>query len=155
MCNLCWQEQELYFFHELSPGSCFFLPRGAYIYNTLVDFIRSEYRKRGFQEVVSPNVFNAKLWQTSGHWAHYAVSFRYVLLLWKNNVGKFMCLIINLINLPIGYNANSIQNFLSKSRMWSVWYMGHSDTQINVNCSLCICHKHIDLFFGILDFWSS
>jgi len=66
------KEQELYFFHELSPGSCFFLPRGAYIYNTLVDFIRCEYRKRGFQEVVSPNVFNAKLWQTSGHWAHYA-----------------------------------------------------------------------------------
>ncbi|KAJ9586255.1 hypothetical protein L9F63_020117 [Diploptera punctata] len=66
------REQELFFFHELSPGSCFFLPRGAYIYNTLVDFIKSEYRKRGFQEVVSPNIFNSKLWQTSGHWAHYA-----------------------------------------------------------------------------------
>lgn len=73
----CLQEQELFFFHELSPGSCFFLPRGAYIYNTLVDFIKSEYRKRGFQEVVTPNIFNSKLWQTSGHWAHYAVSFRY------------------------------------------------------------------------------
>lgn len=34
------QEQELFFFHKLSPGSCFFLPRGAHIYNTLVDFIR-------------------------------------------------------------------------------------------------------------------
>jgi threonyl-tRNA synthetase len=34
------REQELFFFHELSPGSCFFLPRGAYIYNTLVEFIR-------------------------------------------------------------------------------------------------------------------
>ncbi|XP_069681681.1 threonine--tRNA ligase 1, cytoplasmic isoform X2 [Periplaneta americana] len=66
------KEQELFFFHELSPGSCFFLPRGAFIYNALIDFIKSEYRKRGFQEVVSPNVYNAKLWQTSGHWAHYA-----------------------------------------------------------------------------------
>uniref|UniRef100_A0A8D9EQA3 threonine--tRNA ligase n=1 Tax=Cacopsylla melanoneura TaxID=428564 RepID=A0A8D9EQA3_9HEMI len=65
------REQELFFFHELSPGSCFFQPKGAYIYNTLVDFIKSEYRKRGFQEVVSPNVYNVKLWQTSGHWAHY------------------------------------------------------------------------------------
>ncbi|KAI5743826.1 hypothetical protein M8J77_022616 [Diaphorina citri] len=66
------REQELFFFHELSPGSCFFQPKGAFIYNTLVEFIRSEYRKRGFQEVVSPNVYNVKLWQTSGHWAHYS-----------------------------------------------------------------------------------
>ncbi|KAJ8958632.1 hypothetical protein NQ318_016357 [Aromia moschata] len=66
------KEQELFFFHELSPGSCFFQPRGAHIYNTLIDFIRKQYRKRGFQEVVSPNIFNVKLWQTSGHWAHYA-----------------------------------------------------------------------------------
>ena len=37
---LYFQEQELFFFHELSPGSCFFLPKGAYIYNALVDFIK-------------------------------------------------------------------------------------------------------------------
>ncbi|XP_013783023.1 threonine--tRNA ligase, cytoplasmic-like isoform X2 [Limulus polyphemus] len=66
------REQELYFFHELSPGSCFFQPRGAHIYNTLLDFIRSEYKKRGFQEVISPNIFNSKLWETSGHWQHYS-----------------------------------------------------------------------------------
>jgi len=66
------QEQELFFFHELSPGSCFFLPNGAHIYNTLVKFIRAEYQKRGFQEVVSPNIFSTKLWETSGHWQHYA-----------------------------------------------------------------------------------
>ncbi|CAL7938832.1 unnamed protein product [Xylocopa violacea] len=66
------KEQELFFFHELSPGSCFFQPRGAHIYNTLIEFIRSEYRKRGFQEVVTPNIYNSKLWQTSGHWMHYA-----------------------------------------------------------------------------------
>ncbi|XP_071476085.1 threonine--tRNA ligase 1, cytoplasmic-like isoform X1 [Diadema antillarum] len=66
------REQELFFFHELSPGSCFFQPKGAHIYNTLIDFIRSEYKKRGFQEVVSPNIYNSKLWMTSGHWQHYA-----------------------------------------------------------------------------------
>ncbi|XP_015418091.1 PREDICTED: threonine--tRNA ligase, cytoplasmic [Myotis davidii] len=66
------QDQELYFFHELSPGSCFFLPKGAYIYNTLIEFLRSEYRKRGFQEVVTPNIFNSRLWMTSGHWEHYS-----------------------------------------------------------------------------------
>ncbi|XP_051278905.1 threonine--tRNA ligase 1, cytoplasmic [Dicentrarchus labrax] len=66
------REQDLFFFHDLSPGSCFFLPKGAYLYNTLIEFIRSEYRKRGFQEVVTPNIYNSKLWQTSGHWQHYS-----------------------------------------------------------------------------------
>ena len=37
-----------------------------------MEFIREEYWKRDFQEVVSPNIYNAKLWQTSGHWQHYA-----------------------------------------------------------------------------------
>ncbi len=68
------REHELFFFHELSPGSCFFMPKGAHIYNTLVKFIREEYRKRGYQEVISPNIFNSKLWIISGHWSHYAVS---------------------------------------------------------------------------------
>ena len=42
-------QQKLFFFNELSPGSCFFTPRGAYIYNELMAYIRAEYRKRGFQ----------------------------------------------------------------------------------------------------------
>ena len=65
------RDQELFFFHDLSPGSCFFLPHGARIYNTLVDFIKAEYRKRGFSEVVTPNIYNVKLWETSGHWMNY------------------------------------------------------------------------------------
>nr|XP_019582175.1 PREDICTED: probable threonine--tRNA ligase 2, cytoplasmic isoform X1 [Rhinolophus sinicus] len=66
------KDQELYFFHDLSPGSCFFLPRGAFIYNTLMDFIREEYHRRNFMEVLSPNVYNSKLWEASGHWQHYS-----------------------------------------------------------------------------------
>ncbi|KAJ1872803.1 threonyl-tRNA synthetase [Coemansia sp. RSA 990] len=65
------REQELFFFHELSPGSAFFLPHGARIYNTLMDFIRGKYWERGFQEVVSPNMYNIKLWEQSGHWQNY------------------------------------------------------------------------------------
>uniref|UniRef100_A0A8C5QVU2 Threonine--tRNA ligase, mitochondrial n=1 Tax=Leptobrachium leishanense TaxID=445787 RepID=A0A8C5QVU2_9ANUR len=64
-------EQSLFFFHDLSPGSCFFLPRGAHIYNVLIDFIKGEYRKRGFTEVITPNLYNDKLWEKSGHWEHY------------------------------------------------------------------------------------
>ena len=66
------RSQGLFFFHELSPGACFFTPRGAHVYNTLIDLLRGEYRRRGFQEVITPNVYNARLWKTSGHWEHYA-----------------------------------------------------------------------------------
>ncbi|VDO24679.1 unnamed protein product [Haemonchus placei] len=66
------RDQELYFFNPLSPGSAFWYPKGAHIYNTLVNFIRKEYRKRGFTEVITPNMFNSKLWETSGHWQHYS-----------------------------------------------------------------------------------
>jgi threonyl-tRNA synthetase len=47
--------QELFFFHPLSPGSAFWYPKGAHIYNKLVDFIKKEYRKRGFKEVYDDN----------------------------------------------------------------------------------------------------
>ncbi|KAJ3394886.1 threonyl-tRNA synthetase [Entophlyctis sp. JEL0112] len=64
-------EQELFFFHDLSPGTAFWQPNGAVIYNNLLDLQREEYRKRGFKEVISPNMYNSKLWETSGHWQHY------------------------------------------------------------------------------------
>lgn len=34
------KDQELFFFNDLSPGSCFFLPHGTRIYNTLVELMR-------------------------------------------------------------------------------------------------------------------
>ena len=46
-------------------------PDGTYIYNKLIDMIREQYRVRGFQEVISPNLFNLKLWKTSGHYVNY------------------------------------------------------------------------------------
>ena len=34
------QEQELFFFNDLSPGSAFWLPHGTRIYNTLLEMLR-------------------------------------------------------------------------------------------------------------------
>ncbi|KAI8367429.1 hypothetical protein EDC96DRAFT_506811 [Choanephora cucurbitarum] len=61
------KEQELFFFHELSPGSAFMLPHGARVYNALMGLIKDEYQQRGFTEVITPNMFNLKLWNQSGH----------------------------------------------------------------------------------------
>jgi threonyl-tRNA synthetase len=65
------QDQELFFFHPLSPGSAMWLPHGARIYNTLLAFIKEEYWSRGYNEVISPNMYNSDLWKISGHWNYY------------------------------------------------------------------------------------
>ena len=63
--------QDLIAFHHLSPGSAFFLPAGARIYNTLIAYIRSLYWRHEFEEVVTPNLYAMQLWEKSGHAAHY------------------------------------------------------------------------------------
>ncbi len=65
------KELELFMFDDLSPGSPFFLPKGTTLYNELLKFMREEYMKRGYKEVITPQIFNKKLWETSGHWEHF------------------------------------------------------------------------------------
>jgi len=65
-------KQELFFFHaSVSPGSCFWQPMGARLYNTLVEFMRREYHIRNFQEVITPNIYSEHLFKTSGHYQNY------------------------------------------------------------------------------------
>jgi len=52
----------------VAPGSAFFYPKGTKIYNKLMDMIREQYRVRGYDEVLTPNVYNLKLWKQSGHY---------------------------------------------------------------------------------------
>lgn len=61
----------MFHFDAASPGSAFFLPKGAHVYNKLIELMRREYRVRGFKEVVTPNLYKESLYKTSGHWDHY------------------------------------------------------------------------------------
>lgn len=65
------KELGLVMFHDLAPGMPFFTPKGTTIYNELAGFIRELYLKYGYQEVITPQVFDAELFKTSGHYAHY------------------------------------------------------------------------------------
>jgi threonyl-tRNA synthetase len=65
------KELELFMFHEYAPAMPFFLPRGAGIYNRLVDYIRGLYVDYGYEEVITPQFFDKKLYETSGHLANY------------------------------------------------------------------------------------
>jgi threonyl-tRNA synthetase len=61
------KELELFMFHEWSPGMPFLLPRGAGVYNRLVDYLRGLYIEHGYEEVITPQVFDKRLFETSGH----------------------------------------------------------------------------------------
>lgn len=43
-------------------------------FEILTSALQAEYHKRGFTEVVTPNMFNKVLWETSGHWQNYKES---------------------------------------------------------------------------------
>jgi threonyl-tRNA synthetase len=65
------RELGLFSFHAESPASPFFHPRGALVYNLLIDHVRDLYRRYGYQEVLTPQIFDASLWKRSGHYDHY------------------------------------------------------------------------------------
>jgi len=65
------KELELFVFHPWAPASPFFLPKGAALYNGLIEMLRSEYRRRGYEEVVTPQIFDVELFKASGHLANY------------------------------------------------------------------------------------
>ncbi len=65
------QELDLFSFNPHAPASPFFHPRGAVVYNGLVDYIREKHREGGYGEVITPQILDVELWHTSGHWANY------------------------------------------------------------------------------------
>ncbi len=65
------RELGLFMFSELSPGSPFWQPAGAHLWNELTDLWRSENAARGYTEVRTPILYDAELWKQSGHWHVY------------------------------------------------------------------------------------
>jgi threonyl-tRNA synthetase len=66
------RELDLFMFDEVAPAMPFFLPKGAYVYNTLIGFIRGLYERYGYEEVITPLLYAPKLFETSGHLENYA-----------------------------------------------------------------------------------
>lgn len=62
----------LFFFDPIAPASPFFLPKGTHIINSLIDYVRELYNRYGYQEVITPQIFNTELWKRSGHLDAYA-----------------------------------------------------------------------------------
>ena len=65
------KELDLVMWNEIAPAMPFFLPKGAYVYNRLIDTMRSLYVRYGYEEVVTPLAYDPKLFRQSGHLGHY------------------------------------------------------------------------------------
>ena len=68
----------LFFFDPIAPASPFFLPKGAQVMNSLIDYVKELYVKYGYQEVMTPQIFNTELWKRSGHLDAYSDNMYFV-----------------------------------------------------------------------------
>ena len=64
-------ELGLFHFDPIAPASPFFTGRGALVYNLLQTYVRGLYRRYGYEEVITPQIFDMELFKQSGHYDHY------------------------------------------------------------------------------------
>ncbi len=65
-------ELELFMFSEkVGPGLPIWLPKGTRLRERLMNFLKTEQEKRGYQLVITPHIGQKQLYVTSGHWEMY------------------------------------------------------------------------------------
>ncbi len=65
------KELGLVYFSHFAPAMPIFLPKGAVIYNELLDFVRGFYRRDGYSELITPLLWDIELFKISGHYENY------------------------------------------------------------------------------------
>ncbi len=75
------QELGLFFNHEISPGTVFWLPRGMVIFRELEKYIRQITEEAGYQETSTPIMVKSQLFKDSGHWTKFGEHNMYNLIL--------------------------------------------------------------------------
>jgi threonyl-tRNA synthetase len=61
----------LFMLRKEAPGMPFWLPNGTTLLRTIETEVREQLRKRGYQEIATPQVLDEGLWHRSGHWDNY------------------------------------------------------------------------------------
>lgn len=62
---------DLFSLKEEAPGMPFIHPKGMYVWNSLIDFIRDKLSNNGYIEIKTPSMMTKSLWEISGHWKNY------------------------------------------------------------------------------------
>lgn len=65
------KELDLFSFDPAAPGSPFFHPKGAVVYNRLTSYVRELYECFNYQEIITPQILDVALWKKSGHYDNY------------------------------------------------------------------------------------
>jgi threonyl-tRNA synthetase len=61
----------LFMLRDEAPGMPFWLPNGTTLLRIIETQVREQLRKRGYQEIATPQVLDEQLWHRSGHWDNY------------------------------------------------------------------------------------
>jgi threonyl-tRNA synthetase len=61
----------LFMLRKEAPGMPFWLPNGTTLLRSIETEVRDQLRKRGYQEIATPQVLDEGLWHRSGHWDNY------------------------------------------------------------------------------------
>ncbi len=61
----------LFMLREEAPGMPFWLPNGTTLLHLIEDEVQAQLRKRGYEEIATPQVLDEELWHRSGHWDNY------------------------------------------------------------------------------------
>jgi threonyl-tRNA synthetase len=61
----------LFMLRDEAPGMPFWLPNGTTLLHSIEHEVREQLRKRGYQEIATPQVLDVDLWHRSGHWDNY------------------------------------------------------------------------------------
>ncbi|MDR0997099.1 MAG: TGS domain-containing protein, partial [Zoogloeaceae bacterium] len=62
---------DLFHFEEYAPGSVFWHPKGWFLFQQLINYMRQRQEEAGYVEVNTPDVMDRVLWEKSGHWFNY------------------------------------------------------------------------------------
>ncbi|TDB39127.1 MAG: threonine--tRNA ligase [Actinobacteria bacterium] len=66
------KELDLFSFHEIAgAGLPLYHPKGARILRLLQEWLRAELYRRGYVEAITPHMYKADVWKTSGHYDFY------------------------------------------------------------------------------------
>ncbi|HEX2707992.1 MAG TPA: threonine--tRNA ligase [Solirubrobacterales bacterium] len=61
----------IFMLRDEAPGMPFWLPNGTTLLRLVETEVRDQLRKRGYQEIATPQVLDEGLWHRSGHWENY------------------------------------------------------------------------------------
>ncbi len=64
-------ELDLFMLRPEAPGMPFWLPNGSVLLELMEAEVRKQLRKRGYEEIKTPEVLDEELWHRSGHWENY------------------------------------------------------------------------------------